>query len=77
VSLDEADMRKLRQLLDDVIHAAHVADEPARDWAAWACDTLGVASLVDLDAEQAVRLVHRLQIERSRLHATTGREEAQ
>jgi hypothetical protein len=68
VTVDAESMRALRRLLDDVIHAAHVADEPARDWNARACDAVGAESLASLDAGQAVRLVDKLRLERDRLY---------
>jgi hypothetical protein len=67
VTVDAESMRALRRLIDDLLHAAHVADEPARDWNAWACDAVGAESLTDLSNEQAVRLVHRLQFEQKRM----------
>jgi hypothetical protein len=75
VSLSAEDTRRVRLLLDDVMHAAHVADEPARDWGTWARDVVGADSLADLSAEQAVRLVDCLRAEQRRLHAASGGRE--
>jgi hypothetical protein len=76
VSLSREETRRLRALLDDVSHAAHVADEPARDWGAWAGDSVGADSLTDLTAEQAVRIVELLRDEQIRLRSTAATPDA-
>jgi hypothetical protein len=74
--LDPSDTKRIRSLIDDLIHEAHVAGEPARDWGAWALDQVGAGSLADLTADQAVRLVDRLRRERDRLRSSAATTDA-
>jgi hypothetical protein len=69
VSLGGENMRALRRLLDDVIHAAHVHGEPDRDWNVLACTAVGAESLADLTDEQALQLVGFLRAEQNCLRA--------